>query len=72
MNQNNSNNILKRFLKRYAGGVSFESSRTKYRGSVTIEGIRFKTSYYSTKRGAQLALTKLKKEIFTNIGLGNT
>ncbi len=66
MRKNNSNELLKQFLKRYLGGVSYESNRTQYRGSVTVEGIRFKTRYYRTKRGAQLALTKLKKDIFNN------
>jgi hypothetical protein len=41
------------------GGVSFETSRNAYRGSVTILGTRHRTKYYRTKIGARRALTSL-------------
>lgn len=46
-----------------AGGVSFEASRGTYRGAVSINGNRYYTKRYPTKRAAQLALAKLKKLI---------
>jgi hypothetical protein len=41
------------------GGVSFESSRNAYRGSVNIAGKRHRTKYYPTRIGARRALTGL-------------
>lgn len=49
-----------------SGGVSFESSTSSYRGSVNVNGVRYRTKRYETKRAAQLALTRLKKQILTN------
>lgn len=41
------------------GGVSYESSRNAYRGSVNIAGKRLRTKYYATRIGARRALTSL-------------
>lgn len=41
------------------GGVSFESARNAYRGSVNIAGTRHRTKYYATRIGAKRALTAL-------------
>lgn len=41
------------------GGVSFESSRNAFRGSVNIAGKRHRTKYYATRIGARRALTSL-------------
>jgi len=41
------------------GGVSFETARNAYRGSVTIGGTRHRTKYYSTKLRARRALNTL-------------
>ena len=41
------------------GGVSFESSRNAYRGSVNVGGKRHRTKYYATRIGARRALTSL-------------
>jgi hypothetical protein len=46
-----------------SGGISFESSTSSYRGSVNVNGVRYRTKRYETKRAAQLALTRLKKQI---------
>lgn len=45
------------------GGIHFETNRSAYRGGVTVNGVRYRTKYYSTKRAAQLALNRLKKEL---------
>ena len=41
------------------GGVSFETARNAYRGSVNVDGVRHRTKYYPTKIGAKRALTAL-------------
>lgn len=51
-----------------AGGVSFEASSGTYRGSVNINGNRYRTKRYGSKRAAQLALTKLKKLVVVATG----
>ena len=48
------------------GGVSYESNRNSYRGSVNIEGRRFRTKRYPTRIGAKRALTSLIKTL-TNL-----
>ena len=45
------------------GGIHFETNRSAYRGAVTLNGIRYRTKYYPTKRAAQLALNRLKKQL---------
>jgi hypothetical protein len=49
--------------KANTGGVSFESSRNAFRGSVTISGVRYKTKRYATSLGAKRALNKLIREL---------
>lgn len=48
------------------GGVSFESASNKYRGSINLNGRRFKTKRYPTRIGAKRALTSLIKTLKTN------
>lgn len=48
------------------GGVSFESGRNAYRGTVTINRVRLKTKRYSTRLGAKRALNKLIREMTNN------
>jgi hypothetical protein len=60
MEHNNMNKKLK------LGGVSFESGRNAYRGTVTINRVRLKTKRYSTRLGAKRALNKLIREMTNN------
>lgn len=48
------------------GGVSFESDRNSFRGSVTVAGRRFRTRRFPTRIGAKRALNALIKTL-TNI-----
>lgn len=57
MNMKNNNNL---------GGVSFESDRNSFRGSVTVAGRRFRTRRFPTRIGAKRALNALIKTL-TNI-----
>ena len=45
------------------GGVSFESRRNAYRGSVSVNGTRYRTGYYTSRRGAMRALSLLRQRI---------
>jgi len=45
------------------GGIHFETNTAAYRGGVTFNGIRYRTKRYSTKRAAQRALNRLKKQL---------
>lgn len=45
------------------GGVSYEVSRKAYRGSVNINGVRYKTKYYPTKMGTRRVLNRLIREL---------
>ena len=45
------------------GGVSFETARNAYRGSVSIAGTRHRTGYYPTKLRARRALNTLIKSL---------
>jgi hypothetical protein len=47
------------------GGVSYEESRSAYRGSVNIAGKRHRTKYYATRIGARRALTRLINSLTT-------
>ena len=47
------------------GSVSYETSRNKYRGFVTIAGQRFSTRRYPTRLGAKRALNTLIKNLTT-------
>lgn len=44
------------------GGVSLESGRG-FRGSVSINGVRSRTTYFKTRLGAVRALNRLKREL---------
>lgn len=48
------------------GGVSFESGRNAYRGTVTINRVRLKTKRFATRLGAKRALNKLIREVTNN------
>jgi hypothetical protein len=61
------------------GGVSFESRRNSYRGSVSVNGTRYRTGYHTTRRGALRALAVLRQRILIEAmkpkslrGLNNT
>lgn len=45
------------------GGVSYEVSRKAYRGSITINGKRYRTKYYPTKMGTRRVLNRLIREL---------
>ena len=45
------------------GGVSYETGRDAFRGSVNILGSRYKTKYYSTRLAARRALNRLIREV---------
>jgi hypothetical protein len=47
------------------GGVSYESARDAYRGSVTINGVRHRTKRFATRLGARRALNQLIKSLQT-------
>lgn len=45
------------------GGVSYEADREAYRGSVTINGVRYRTKRFATRLGARRALNVLIKSV---------
>ena len=49
------------------GGVSFESARNSYRGSVTVNGVRRRTAYFKTRRAALKALSTLRETILMSL-----
>lgn len=54
------------------GGVSFESKRNAYRGSVNISGVRYRTKYYTSKSAARKALNTLIQGRVSNSVKTNT
>jgi hypothetical protein len=48
------------------GGISFESKRNAYRGSVNISGVRYRTKYYTSKSAARKALNTLKTSLLSS------
>jgi hypothetical protein len=45
------------------GGISFETKRSGYRGSVNLNGVRYRTKYFATELAAKRALNKLIRTI---------
>ena len=45
------------------GGVSFESARNRYRGSITVNGVRHRTGYRKTLTAARLELSALRSRL---------
>lgn len=53
------------------GGVSFESSRG-YRGSVTVKGVRLRTTYFKTRRAALKALNVLRETMAISLSMNKS
>jgi hypothetical protein len=53
------------------GGVSYESARDAYRGSVTINGVRYRTKRFATRLGARRALNLLIKAVSVKLAATN-
>lgn len=53
------------------GGVSYESARDAYRGSVTINGVRYRTKRFATRLGARRALNLLIKAVGAKLAATN-
>jgi hypothetical protein len=49
------------------GGVSFESGRNAYRGSVTVEGVRYRTNRCKTRRAAARELSLLRQKLLVDL-----
>lgn len=52
-----------------SGGVSFETRRESYRGSVTVNGIRYRTRYCSSRRSALRQLNLLRNRILEELSV---
>jgi hypothetical protein len=50
-----------------SGGVSFETKREAYRGSVTVNGVRHRTRYCSTRRAAVRELNLLRDQLLREL-----
>lgn len=59
MKNSNKNMTAVKIKVKNLGGVSFETRRSSYRGSVTLNGVRHRTKYFATRLGAKRALNKL-------------
>lgn len=50
-----------------SGGVSFETKREAYRGSVTVNGVRHRTRYCNTRRAAVRELNLLRDQLLREL-----
>lgn len=60
----NSNNVIIPM-----GGVSFETKREAYRGSVTVNGVRHRTRYCSSRKAAVRELNLLRDQLLRELNI---
>lgn len=54
------------------GGVSFETQRNAYRGSVSVNGMRYRTKYYTSRSSALRALNQLRSQLAISLNANAT
>lgn len=69
MNKKNRTLTSANLLVNKMGGVSYETARNAYRGSVNILGSRYRTGYYESRLAARRALNRLIQEINRHLSI---
>lgn len=69
MRTNNTNTVA---VTVPSGGVHFEASLNRYRGSVTVNRVCYRTARFATRIGALRALNRLRRELIKTLNASNS